>query len=70
MSSSLEKLVENLKPEKFQQTRRTFGSDCELLVRKGVFPYDWFDSLEKLCERKLPPKEEFYSKLNDCNITD
>jgi len=39
-------------------------------VRKGVFPYDWFHSLEKLSERNLPPKESFYSKLNDCDITD
>jgi len=41
-----------------------------LLVRKGVFPYDWFYSLEKLSERNLSPKESFYSKLNDCDITD
>jgi len=44
-------------------------NDIELLVRKGVFPYDWFDSLEKLSERNLPPKELFYSTLNDCDIT-
>jgi len=43
-------------------------NDIELLVRKGVFPYDWFDSLEKLSERNLPAKESFYSKLNDCDI--
>jgi len=42
----------------------------KLLLRKRVFPYDWFDSLEKLSERNLPPKEAFYSKLNDCDITD
>jgi len=40
------------------------------LVRKGVFPYDWFDSLEKLSERNLPAKESFYSNSNDCDITD
>ena len=41
-----------------------------LLARKGVFPYDWFDSLEKLNETSLPPKEAFYSKLNDEHISD
>jgi len=45
-------------------------NDIELLVQKGVFRYDWFDSLEKLSERNLPPKESLYSKLNDCDITD
>jgi len=41
-----------------------------MLLRKGVFPYDWFNSLEKLDETQLPPKEAFYSKLNNSNITD
>ena len=35
-----------------------------------MFPYDWFDSLEKLSDRNLPQKEAFYSKLNDRDITD
>jgi len=41
-----------------------------MLLRKGVFPYDWFNSLEKLDETQLPAKEAFYSKLNNSNITD
>ena len=41
-----------------------------MLLRKGVFPYDWFNSLEKFDETQLPPKEAFYSKLNNSNITD
>lgn len=35
-----------------------------------VFPYDWFDSLNKLNETQLPFKEAFYSKLTDSHITD
>ena len=35
-----------------------------------MFPYDWFDSIEKLNEEKLPDIEEFYSKLNDENISE
>ena len=42
----------------------------ELLTQKGVFPYYWFDSIEKLNMEKLPTKEEFYSKLNEKNISD
>ena len=41
-----------------------------MLLRKGVFPYDCFNSLEKLDETQLPPKEAFHSKLNNSNITD
>ena len=39
-------------------------------MRKGVFPYDWFDSFDKLNATQLPPKEAFYSKLSDEDITD
>jgi len=40
-----------------------------MLLRKGVFPYDWFNSLEKLDATQLPTKEAVYSKLNNSNIT-
>jgi len=40
MSSSLDKLVKNLEPDQFENTRETFGDDCELVLRKGVFSFD------------------------------
>ena len=42
----------------------------ELLTRKGVYPYDYVSSIEKLSETQLPLKSEFYSKLNNEDITD
>ena len=42
----------------------------DLLLRKGVYPYDYMDSFDKFDEKKLPPKDEFYSKLKDEKITD
>jgi len=69
MSGSLHKLVNNLEPDQFKNLKEQFN-DIELSVRKGVFPWDWFDSLEKLSERNFPPKESFYSNLNDGDITD
>ncbi|XP_072023229.1 uncharacterized protein [Amphiura filiformis] len=41
-----------------------------LLLRKGVYPYDHVNSLEKLQETSLPPKDTFYSKLNEEHISD
>ena len=34
-----------------------------------MFPYDYMDSLKKLDENELLPKENFYSGLNDENIS-
>ena len=35
-----------------------------LLLRKGVYPYKYVDSWERLDENTIPSKEAFYSELN------
>ena len=37
-------------------------------MTKGVFPYEWMDSLDKLQHRSLPPYDAFYSALKGTNI--
>jgi hypothetical protein len=52
-------------------TSKHFPADkMELVTRKGVFCYDCVDSMEKLEQTSLPDKNEFYNKLNECNISD
>ena len=70
LQTSLANLVSNLSPGDFHNTKHAFKSNTSLLTRKGVYPYDYVSSLEKLSETQLPPKEEFYSHLNDEEITD
>ena len=41
-----------------------------MLLRKGVYPYEYMDSWERLNETSLPDKEAFYSSLNLENMTD
>ena len=41
-----------------------------LLLRKGVYPYEYMNDLEKFNETTLPKKEKFYSNLNMEDITD
>ena len=41
-----------------------------LLLRKGVYPYEYMDSQERFGETSLPDKECFYSELNLEDITD
>ena len=41
-----------------------------MLLRKGVYPYEYMDSWERFDETSLPDKEAFYSNLNMENITD
>ena len=70
LQTSLSNLVGNLKPDDLHNTKKVFKSNSSLLTRKGVYPYDYVSSLEKLSETNLPPPEKFYSYLNDEEISD
>ena len=71
MATILDNLVNNLPKDDFNNLKRYYtGENFNLLTRKGVYPYEYMDSLEKLKETKLPLKEAFYSRLNDEDISD
>ncbi|CAH3172567.1 unnamed protein product [Porites lobata] len=70
LQTSLANLVSNLQSTDFVNTRRKFKQHTELLTRKGVYPYDYVSNLKKFSETQLPPREEFYSKLNDEHISE
>ena len=59
--------------EKFPNTYRFCKGDVNkfvLLLRKGVYPYEYMDSWKKFNETSLPDKESFYSELNKEGIAD
>ena len=69
MSSSLDTLVNNLPETTFNNIKRYYtGDELNLIKRKGIYPYEYMDSKERFKENKLPPKESFYSSLNDCYV--
>merc|ERR1712208_46795 len=42
----------------------------ELLTRKGVYPYEYMNSWEKMNETKLPSKEDYFSQLTGKGISE
>ena len=65
-NSSLDTLASNLNDEDFKCLISEFGIDkLEILKRKDAYPYEWVDSYEKFNYKELPPKECFYSSIND-----
>ena len=71
MASSLDKLSSNLKINQFVNLKKYYsGNQLILLLRKGVYPYNYVDCIKKLDETNLPPKEAFFSKLTGEGITD
>ena len=66
------KSVDDLK-EKFPRIYKFCNGDLNkflLLLKKGVYPYEYMDSWERFNETSLPPKESFYSELNLEDISD
>ena len=58
-------------PEKFRITRNHVPENLlEIFLKKGVYPYEYMDSWTKFYKTSLPPKEAFYSKLNNSHISD
>jgi len=72
MSSSLDDLVKSLNKDQLQILKEFFPVESEfnLVMRKGIFPYDYVDSITKLAETSLRPKDVFYSRLKGEGITD
>ena len=72
MSSSLDFLTKNL----VSGGKKLFGfedySELQygLLTRKGVYPYEYVNSLDRFEETQLPPIDAFYSNLNMSSISE
>lgn len=74
LPAKLSNLIENLKHSNFNfpifnSYFCNYEKNRPLLLRKGVFPYNYFDSFEKLKTENLPPKEQFFDNLTKSNIT-
>ena len=72
MSSSLDSLTKNL----VGSGKKLFGFEdycelqCDLLIRKGVYPYEYINSWDRFEETQLPPISAFYSNLNMSSISE
>ena len=66
MSSSLDSLVNNLAKggEQFFGFEEYNEDQNILLIKKGIYPYEYMNDWDKFKETELPPKEVFYSKFN------
>jgi hypothetical protein len=71
MNKPLETLSKILPMEKKVLTGKFSQLEyLSLVTRKGVFPYDYVDSVEKLYERVLPLQASFYNRLNEWAVSD
>ena len=72
-SLSCNKYYSNIIDEKLKISKLISNNDINifiLLLRKGVYLYEYMDEWEKFNETSLPEKEKFCSNLNMEDITD
>jgi len=64
LNTSLNKLASYLDKDKLKIVYSEFckfsAVDFDFLTRKGVFPYEYIDCVEKLQDTRLPPRELFF----------
>ena len=70
MAGSLETLAKNLTDEKFMAVKKCFGERYDMMIRKGVYPYEYMDGPAKMEETQLPSNEAFFSRLYGEHISD
>ena len=73
MSSSLDSLVNNLAKggHKFWGFEEYSDKQHELLIRKGIYPYEYMDSWNRFNETRLKSKDIYkYSNLYMCEVGD
>ncbi|XP_064481238.1 uncharacterized protein LOC135394428 isoform X2 [Ornithodoros turicata] len=75
LNASLETLVKNLRDKgesNFQCLRQFFPNEehFQLVVRKGVFCYNFVTSFEAYDEPSLPPRDKFFNILNGTEVSE
>ena len=72
LSSSLSTLAKNLPEVHYARHIQKVFPTCSdsIIVQKGVFPYSYLSSEERLWETQLPPKEAFTNDLTKEEISD
>jgi hypothetical protein len=68
LKASLDELVKITPPEEFRNFRKL--KLPEILLRKGVYPYEYIDNFDKLNEPRLPAKECFNNSLKNEEISE
>ena len=72
MNSGLGELVNNMNSNELIFTKIQFPDpvEFELVKKKGVYPYDYFNSIDRFIDIQLPNKDAFRNKLSGEDITD
>ena len=66
LDSSLDELAKSTPTEAFHQMAAQYEDQAErnLMLRKGIYPYEYMTGFNRFDEPALPPQDAFYSSLS------
>ena len=69
-SDSLDNLAQQMKDGDFKSMTRFFpdSTKCALMLRKGVYLYDYMTSMDKFNKTQLSPQSAFCNRLTDTSL--
>jgi hypothetical protein len=67
---ALADLTKNVKDFKHLKEHYTDENQFKLLTKKGVFPYDYMENMDRFRETRLPSQSDFYNQLNEKPLSD
>ena len=65
LNKSLDYLTKTIDDVDRISLKQEFGENYELLTKKGIYCYDYFDNIKKYNETKIPDHTNFKNKLNN-----
>ena len=68
LNKSLDYLTKTIDDKDRISLKQEFGENYELLTKKGIYCYDYFDNIKKYNERKIPDHTNFKNKFNNNKI--
>lgn len=70
LQKSIADLAKSMAAEDYKILGSHHHQHLDLVTQKGIYPYEYVDSLSRLQEEALPEKEKFYSTLTQKEVTE
>ena len=71
LSCGFNKLAEQLSVDQFKHLKAAYPLHWKLLSKKGIYCYDYMDSMERFDElNSLPSNEHFFNRLYDKHVSE
>ena len=70
LQEDLNKLAEQLSDDQFKHLKTAYPMHWKLLSKKGIYYYDYMNSMERFDETSSPSKDHLFNRLYDRHVSE